>query len=160
MGFVNFAPYTACASNRGVPGCSARHRTIPQHHFFLALRCVAVMVPLVRSHFITSRLLACQCARNRVEEVISQRLGANSFKCESFSITSKSIHHIQLLTLFFLSSSPPFLPRRRHRKGYKMAVPTCKNRLTGADVEESLCNSASRPESTVVQCNTHACPPK
>lgn len=45
-------------------------------------------------------------------------------------------------------------------KGYKMAVPTCKNRLTGADVEESLCNAASRPESTVVQCNTHACPPK
>jgi ADAMTS-like protein 1/3 len=41
-----------------------------------------------------------------------------------------------------------------------MAVPTCKNRLTGADVEESLCNAASRPESTVVQCNTHACPPK
>lgn len=47
-----------------------------------------------------------------------------------------------------------------NRKGYKMAVPTCKNRLTGADVEESLCNAASRPESTVVQCNTHACPPK
>lgn len=36
----------------------------------------------------------------------------------------------------------------------------CRNRLTGADVEESLCNHALRPEPSVVQCNTHACPPK
>lgn len=41
-----------------------------------------------------------------------------------------------------------------------MAMPTCRNRLTGGDVEESLCNAALRPEPTVVQCNTHACPPK
>lgn len=58
---------------------------------------------------------------------------------------------------FITSTSIPLI---RISKGYKMAVPTCKNRLTGADVEESLCNAASRPESTVVQCNTHACPPK
>ncbi|KAG5675419.1 hypothetical protein PVAND_005325 [Polypedilum vanderplanki] len=44
--------------------------------------------------------------------------------------------------------------------GYKMSLPMCKNRLTNAGVEESLCNHASRPEPTVVQCNTHACPPK
>ncbi|KAL7044499.1 hypothetical protein ACKWTF_001926 [Chironomus riparius] len=44
--------------------------------------------------------------------------------------------------------------------GYKMSLPVCRNRLTGADVEESLCNHGSRPEPTVVQCNTHACPPK
>lgn len=41
-----------------------------------------------------------------------------------------------------------------------MSLPVCRNRLTGADVEESLCNHGSRPEPTVVQCNTHACPPK
>lgn len=41
-----------------------------------------------------------------------------------------------------------------------MSVPTCRNRLNGADVEESLCNAAHRPEPIVVQCNTHACPPK
>ncbi|XP_021700693.1 ADAMTS-like protein 1 isoform X1 [Aedes aegypti] len=44
--------------------------------------------------------------------------------------------------------------------GYKMAMPTCRNRVTGVDVEESLCNASSRPEPTVVQCNTHLCPPK
>lgn len=75
--------------------------------------------------------------------------------CASNSILTleiKSIHHINFnnlsFSLFYISI------------GYKMAVPTCKNRLTGSDVEESLCNAASRPESTVVQCNTHACPPK
>ncbi|CAO1370826.1 unnamed protein product [Diamesa hyperborea] len=41
-----------------------------------------------------------------------------------------------------------------------MAMPTCRNRNTGADVEVSLCNAASRPEPSVVQCNTHSCPPK
>uniref|UniRef100_A0A182MQ69 ADAMTS cysteine-rich domain-containing protein n=1 Tax=Anopheles culicifacies TaxID=139723 RepID=A0A182MQ69_9DIPT len=41
-----------------------------------------------------------------------------------------------------------------------MAMPTCRNRVTGVDVEESLCNASSRPEPTVVQCNTHLCPPK
>lgn len=39
-------------------------------------------------------------------------------------------------------------------------MPTCRNRNTGADVEVSLCNAASRPEPSVVQCNTHSCPPK
>lgn len=102
--------HTTCESIQREPGCSARHQITPQHHCFLALRYVAVMVPLVRSHFITSRLLACQCAPNRVEEVISQRLGANSFKCESFSITSKSIHHIHSWLSFFHSSPPPHPP--------------------------------------------------
>lgn len=95
---------------------------------------VAVTAPLVLNHFIIGRLRACQCARWRAEEV--RRIAIQSER--------KSIHHIHLLIL----------------KGYKMAVPTCKNRLTGADVEESLCNAASRPETTVVQCNNHACPPK
>lgn len=54
-----------------------------------------------------------------------------------------------LLTKFFFRNT-----------GYKMAMPNCRNRVTGVDVEESLCNAALRPEPTVVQCNTHLCPPK
>lgn len=74
--------------------------------------------------------------------------GGKSFRSFNFSHKKKAIQSRK--NQFITSTSP----------GYKMAVPTCKNRLTGADVEESLCNAASRPESTVVQCNTHACPPK
>lgn len=44
--------------------------------------------------------------------------------------------------------------------GYKMSRATCRNRVTGADVEDSLCNVIVRPEPAVVQCNTHSCPPK
>ncbi|XP_031629319.1 protein madd-4 isoform X3 [Contarinia nasturtii] len=44
--------------------------------------------------------------------------------------------------------------------GYKMSRPLCRNRMTSQEVEESLCNSAMRPEPAVVQCNTHSCPPK
>lgn len=41
-----------------------------------------------------------------------------------------------------------------------MSRPTCRNRVTGIDVEESLCSAATRPEPAVIQCNTHMCPPK
>ncbi|KAH8286812.1 hypothetical protein KR044_003966, partial [Drosophila immigrans] len=44
--------------------------------------------------------------------------------------------------------------------GYKMARPICRNRLTGADVDEMLCSVANRPEPSVVPCNTHSCPPR
>lgn len=112
---------------------------------------VAVTQALVLSHFIIGKLPACQCARWLAEEV--RHCEIEWFNCEeqfNHEPRKKSIHHIN----FNIFS--PFFPE----KGYKMAVPTCKNRLTGADVEESLCNAASRPETTVVQCNTHACPPK
>lgn len=41
-----------------------------------------------------------------------------------------------------------------------MARPVCQNRITGAEVEEELCNLAEKPEATLVECNTHNCPPK
>ncbi|KAH8402532.1 hypothetical protein KR222_008241, partial [Zaprionus bogoriensis] len=44
--------------------------------------------------------------------------------------------------------------------GYKMSRPICRNRLTGADVDETLCSVANRPEPSVVPCNTHSCPPR
>lgn len=44
--------------------------------------------------------------------------------------------------------------------GYKMARPTCRNRVTGVDVDESLCSATTRPEPSVVQCNSHSCPLK
>ncbi|XP_002067202.3 protein madd-4 isoform X1 [Drosophila willistoni] len=44
--------------------------------------------------------------------------------------------------------------------GYKMSRPICRNRLTNADVDETLCSVANRPEPSVVPCNTHSCPPR
>ncbi|XP_055381952.1 protein madd-4 [Condylostylus longicornis] len=44
--------------------------------------------------------------------------------------------------------------------GYKMSQPICKNRVTGYEVEDSLCSGITRPEPSVVQCNTHTCPPR
>ncbi|XP_060665273.1 LOW QUALITY PROTEIN: protein madd-4 [Drosophila nasuta] len=44
--------------------------------------------------------------------------------------------------------------------GYKMSRPICRNRLTGADVDETLCSVANRLEPSVVPCNTHSCPPR
>ncbi|XP_017154493.1 protein madd-4 isoform X1 [Drosophila miranda] len=44
--------------------------------------------------------------------------------------------------------------------GYKMSRPICRNRLTNADVDETLCSVANRPEPAVVPCNTHSCPPR
>lgn len=41
-----------------------------------------------------------------------------------------------------------------------MARPTCRNRVTGIEVDESQCSSATRPEPAVIHCNTHQCPPK
>lgn len=46
------------------------------------------------------------------------------------------------------------------RAGYEMARPVCQNRITGAEVEEELCNLAEKPEATLLECNTHNCPPK
>ncbi|CAH0552032.1 unnamed protein product [Brassicogethes aeneus] len=44
--------------------------------------------------------------------------------------------------------------------GYKMSRPLCQNRVTGEEVEAELCNDSQRPDSTVVRCNIHNCPPK
>lgn len=44
--------------------------------------------------------------------------------------------------------------------GYKMSMPACRNRITGTEVEESLCNALNKPEPQIVTCNTHLCPPK
>ncbi|XP_037882700.1 protein madd-4 isoform X2 [Glossina fuscipes] len=44
--------------------------------------------------------------------------------------------------------------------GYKMSRVMCRNRVTGTDVEDALCNAANRPEPTVELCNTHTCPPR
>ncbi len=41
-----------------------------------------------------------------------------------------------------------------------MSRPSCRNRVTGSDVDEQLCSGSTRPEPAVVQCNTHMCPPK
>ncbi|VEN64005.1 unnamed protein product, partial [Callosobruchus maculatus] len=41
-----------------------------------------------------------------------------------------------------------------------MSRPVCKNRVTGDEVEEELCNDSQKPQSTVVECNVHNCPPK
>lgn len=41
-----------------------------------------------------------------------------------------------------------------------MSRPTCRNRVTETDAEETLCNAITRPEPAVIQCNTHMCPPK
>lgn len=45
-------------------------------------------------------------------------------------------------------------------KGYKMARPLCRNRVTGTDVDESMCSTPTRPEPAVIECNSHACPAK
>ncbi|XP_055914951.1 protein madd-4-like [Eupeodes corollae] len=44
--------------------------------------------------------------------------------------------------------------------GFKMSRPTCRNRVTDVEVEDSLCSATDRPDPSMVTCNTHACPPK
>ncbi|XP_054082608.1 ADAMTS-like protein 1 isoform X4 [Zeugodacus cucurbitae] len=44
--------------------------------------------------------------------------------------------------------------------GYKMSQPVCRNRVTGVEVEDSMCNGPQRPEPSVLLCNTHTCPPR
>ncbi|EDW49715.1 GM16142 [Drosophila sechellia] len=44
--------------------------------------------------------------------------------------------------------------------GYKMSRPICRNRLTNADVDDTLCSLTNRPEASVEQCNKHSCPPR
>ncbi|KAH8329025.1 hypothetical protein KR074_001877, partial [Drosophila pseudoananassae] len=44
--------------------------------------------------------------------------------------------------------------------GYKMSRPICRNRLTNADVDDTLCSLTNRPEAAVEQCSTHSCPPR
>jgi hypothetical protein len=44
--------------------------------------------------------------------------------------------------------------------GYKMSRPVCINQVSGAEVDEPLCNASQRPEPKVVECNIHRCPAK
>ncbi|KAI5644724.1 immunoglobulin i-set domain-containing protein [Phthorimaea operculella] len=44
--------------------------------------------------------------------------------------------------------------------GYKMSLAVCRDRLTGSDVPEQLCDASSKPQSSVVRCNVHPCPHK
>lgn len=41
-----------------------------------------------------------------------------------------------------------------------MSRPTCRNRVTGVDVEDQLCNETQRPDMQVIQCNMIKCPAK
>lgn len=41
-----------------------------------------------------------------------------------------------------------------------MSRAICQNRVSGEEVDEQLCNVSQRPDSAIVSCNTHACPPK
>ncbi|XP_049881211.1 protein madd-4 isoform X2 [Pectinophora gossypiella] len=42
--------------------------------------------------------------------------------------------------------------------GYKMSLAVCRDRLTGSDAPEELCDASSKPQSSVVRCNVHPCP--
>ncbi|XP_034240301.1 protein madd-4-like [Thrips palmi] len=44
--------------------------------------------------------------------------------------------------------------------GYRSASHVCKNRVTGLEVEDALCDQTRRPEGEVEPCNTHRCPAK
>ncbi|KAG7296503.1 hypothetical protein JYU34_020277 [Plutella xylostella] len=44
--------------------------------------------------------------------------------------------------------------------GYKMTLAVCRDRLTGSDAPEELCDASSKPQASVVRCNTHPCPYK
>lgn len=96
------------------------------------------------------------------ERFLLLHLGIKCHKCENNSSTFQ-LHahtHTHFLWLYALLLFSHGYEQKKLFSGYKMSLPVCRNRLTGGDVEESLCNHASRPEPTVVQCNTHACPPK
>ncbi|XP_073960715.1 ADAMTS-like no long nerve cord [Choristoneura fumiferana] len=42
--------------------------------------------------------------------------------------------------------------------GYKMSLAVCRDRLTGSDAPEQLCDASSKPQASVVRCNMHPCP--
>ncbi|XP_068624023.1 protein madd-4-like [Battus philenor] len=42
--------------------------------------------------------------------------------------------------------------------GYKMSLAVCRDRLTGSDAPEQLCDGSSKPTAAVIRCNTHPCP--
>ncbi|XP_061705546.1 protein madd-4 isoform X3 [Cydia pomonella] len=42
--------------------------------------------------------------------------------------------------------------------GYKMSLAVCRDRLTGSDAPEQLCDASSKPQASIVPCNTHPCP--
>lgn len=44
--------------------------------------------------------------------------------------------------------------------GYKMLGPVCRNRVTGEEADEKLCNLSQKPIPKTIVCNTHRCPPR
>ncbi|CAG4995395.1 unnamed protein product [Parnassius apollo] len=39
-----------------------------------------------------------------------------------------------------------------------MSLAVCRDRLTGSDAPEQLCDGSSKPTASVIRCNTHPCP--
>lgn len=39
-----------------------------------------------------------------------------------------------------------------------MSLAVCRDRLTGSDAPEELCDASSKPQASVVRCNIHPCP--
>lgn len=102
--------------------------------------------------YIIQKINVCTYTRKSLAQVTIHQLTQCGFS-HIFIKNTKTFLFIFLFQLLTDRMTVVFI-------GYKMSVPMCRNRLTGAEVEESLCNHALRPEPTVVQCNTHACPPK
>ncbi|XP_049830977.1 protein madd-4-like isoform X2 [Schistocerca gregaria] len=44
--------------------------------------------------------------------------------------------------------------------GRKMSRPVCRNRVTGAEADEKLCNASQKPPRLFLSCNAHRCPAK
>lgn len=72
----------------------------------------------------------------------------------------KNTSHINNIILAAHSTTTQKILIKFQFTGYKMSRPLCRSRLTGLEVEDSLCDAAMRPEPTVISCNTHMCPPK
>nr|XP_013105618.1 unnamed protein product [Stomoxys calcitrans] len=72
--------------------------------------------------------------------------GGNGSSC------SPSLYHWELVPMSLCSVSCG--------GGYKMPRIVCRNRITGIEVEDTLCHAANRPEPSVELCNTHTCPPR
>lgn len=72
----------------------------------------------------------------------------------------KNTSHINNIILAAHSTTTQKILIKFQFTGYKMSRPLCRSRLTGLEVEDSLCDATMRPEPTVISCNTHMCPPK
>ncbi|XP_049815817.1 protein madd-4-like [Schistocerca nitens] len=62
--------------------------------------------------------------------------------------------------LFHWEHAPASLCSAPCGGGRKMSRAVCRNRVTGADADEQLCNASQRPPRLLLPCNTHRCPAK